>query len=90
MNMKMKGVKIKMEKDEIPVGNAENLKGQKFGRLTVLYRTNPINNTSGVCWKCQCDCGNILTVRANSLKTGNTKSCGCYKKEKISQVHSKD
>lgn len=81
---------FKMEKDEIPVGNAENLKGQKFGRLTVLYRTNPINNTSGVCWKCQCDCGNILTVRANSLKTGNTKSCGCYKKEKISQVHSKD
>ena len=28
-------------------------------------------------WTCICECGNILIVTANSLKSGNTKSCGC-------------
>ena len=73
-----------MEIDEIPVGKATNLKGQRFGKLVVLYRTNPpIEVTSpGVYWKCQCDCGNITAVRATSLKSGVTKSCGCYRVEK--------
>lgn len=30
---------------------------------------------------CQCDCGNIVTVKALNLYSGNTKSCGCLAKE---------
>lgn len=31
----------------------------------------------GVRWICQCECGNIKSIRGSSLKSGNTKSCGC-------------
>lgn len=32
-------------------------------------------------WECLCDCGNIVNVAGSALKNGNTKSCGCYKRE---------
>ena len=28
-------------------------------------------------WLCRCDCGNIVKVLGDDLKSGNTKSCGC-------------
>lgn len=39
-------------------------------------------------WKCQCDCNDrtILIVSQQSLKTGNTKSCGCLQKSKASEI----
>lgn len=57
----------------------ENLVGQKFGSLTVLYldekKTNETDDYHSY-WICRCDCGNILSVKANHLKTGHTVSCG--------------
>lgn len=32
-------------------------------------------------WLCICDCGNVKVVTGNDLKSGNTQSCGCFKKE---------
>lgn len=67
-----------MEIDEIPVGRAKDLRGQKFGRLTVLYRTpDPSPPSKRVYWKCQCECGNTTIVQASNLSMGKTKSCGC-------------
>lgn len=56
----------------------EDLTGQKFNHLTVIKRDSSQERIS---WFCQCDCGNeeLVSVRANNLKTGNTKSCGCLK-----------
>ncbi len=62
-------------------GNFKNLKGKIFNRLTVL-RFSHTNKILGAFWECKCQCGNILTLRGNALKSGNTKSCGCYKKDK--------
>lgn len=58
----------------------ENLRGQVFGRLTVIEPTEDRINKS-VVWRCQCECGNEKMVSAASLKTGKTKSCGCLKEE---------
>ena len=58
---------------------AENIVGQKFNRLTVIARV--IDDEDHVKWKCQCECGNIIIVRKDSLTTGHTKSCGCLQKE---------
>ena len=55
-----------------------DLTGIKFNRLTVvsLYKTG--KNSS---WLCKCDCGNELVVSRPNLRSGHTKSCGCYSKE---------
>lgn len=62
-----------MREDEIPIGRAKNLIGQKFGTLTVLYRTQN-GSQRGVFWQCQCECGEKIIVRADRLK--KQKSCG--------------
>lgn len=36
-------------------------------------------------WLCQCDCGNEVTVSGNRLRSGNTKSCGCLRRELVSK-----
>lgn len=57
-----------------------DLKGQKFGRLTVLEACPPDSQL------CQCDCGNIITVLTYNLTQGNTQSCGCLQKERASEA----
>lgn len=60
-----------------------DLTGEKFGRLTVLERTDDLIQPSGqhkTQWLCKCDCGNEITVTSSNLK-GSTKSCGCYRAE---------
>lgn len=54
--------------------------GQKLGRLTLIERVEN-NKFNQVQWKCRCDCGKEVIVKAYSLTTGQTKSCGCLKKE---------
>lgn len=65
-----------MNYEEIPVGKSKNLIGQKFGLLTVLYRTKNIGKQ--VAWACKCECGNEIVAIGSHLKDGHTKSCGCY------------
>ena len=50
----------------------------KYGWLTVLSYAGT-SEGGGAEWKCLCDCGNIVTVRAQSLRSGHTRSCGCIK-----------
>ena len=61
-----------------------NLTGKKFGRLTVVDIAQ--HHHSGIKWNCICDCGKKCIVFSYNLISGQTKSCGCYQKEKISQL----
>lgn len=73
---------IKMYPDELPVkGRIKDLRNQKFGRLTVLYRVANTTKDTHAMWKCQCECGNIINVTSTHLQNGHTLSCGCYAKE---------
>lgn len=75
-----------MEIDEIPVGRAEDLRGQKFGQVTVLYRVKAPETSSEqrkAYWKCRCDCGNEFIVLGRYLRNGQRTSCGCSKKVKL-------
>ena len=56
----------------------EDLTGQKFGRLTAISLSH-IDKYTHRMWLCECDCGKFKIVRANDLKRGKTKSCGCLK-----------
>ncbi len=58
---------------------APNLKGQRFGRLTVIAQ-------AGMCrgrtvWHCECDCGGYTKLITSVLRSGRTRSCGCLKRE---------
>lgn len=62
----------------------EDLSGRTFGRLTVIKRVEDYVKKSGekkVQWLCKCSCGNEILVTSHALKCGNTKSCGCYKRD---------
>lgn len=64
------------------MGVYKDITGQKFNRLTALERDIEVTKLhSGTYWKCQCDCGNIVSVSLQRLQNGGTKSCGCYRKE---------
>ena len=54
-----------------------------FNRLTVLRRDldKPMGAGKSAYWLCQCECGNIKSVRTDKLRNGDIKSCGCLQKE---------
>lgn len=64
-------------KQEMYNQNQLDLTNQKFGKLTVLYKTSKRTNDRCIIWHCKCECGNECDVAGHSLKRGNTTSCGC-------------
>lgn len=61
----------------------EDLMGQTFGELVVISKADPLPNTKGNRWLCRCSCGDEKVVSARSLKSGDTKSCGCLSKRNL-------
>lgn len=56
----------------------KDLTGQKFGKLTVLYRDEN-DRTGHVKWVCRCDCGKTISVYKDALLDGRQTSCGCQR-----------
>jgi hypothetical protein len=56
-----------------------DLRGQKYGRLTVLRNVGPGKNSNPV-WLCRCECGNSTRVTQGQLRH-KTRSCGCLQRE---------
>jgi len=56
----------------------EDLSGRKFGRL--LVKKGFIKNSISY-WNCICECNNKTIVSSGHLKSGHTKSCGCFLSE---------
>lgn len=64
------------------MGKFEDLTGKRFGRLKVIERVfNEKKN--GTKWMCECQCGKRVVVQSSDLKSGHTKSCGCYKRDHL-------
>lgn len=66
----------------------EDITGQKFGRWTVLYENGRLKEPRGrlvPLWHCRCECGTERDLRAGTLKSGSSLSCGCYKAEILSE-----
>ena len=60
------------------------MEGERFGLLRVI-RFSHIYRTAF--WVCLCDCGKTVTVCGANLRQGNTRSCGCYMKERSGVTH---
>lgn len=59
--------------------NVIDIAGQVFGRLTIISFCFLRNGRS--VWLCQCSCGRRVALRANDVRRGATKSCGCLHSE---------
>lgn len=57
-----------------------DITGQRFGKLVATDKTKLGTHTAYVC---QCDCGSQTTVRSQSLRRGESNSCGCARAEKM-------
>lgn len=64
-----------------------DLTGKRFGRLTVVKKLPSQNNRS--VWLCKCDCGNETEAKLRDLMRGDTKSCGCFKSDKVKERNDK-
>lgn len=58
--------------------------GNRYGRLVVIKRVCNSKSRSAK-WLCRCDCGNETTPNGFQLRNGQTKSCGCLRKELASK-----
>lgn len=59
-----------------PIKNHTN---EVYGRLTALEFVE--RKKSKTYWKCKCSCGNEIIIPITYLTTGDTRSCGCLRKE---------
>ena len=59
-----------------------DLTGKKYGRLYVVKRVGTSKDGQKT-YLCRCDCGNEKVVKSGNLKSGKTKSCGCFNSERI-------
>lgn len=67
----------------------KDITGNKYGKLTVLEKTNMRASDGCIIWKCKCDCGNITYANSNSLKKEDILSCGCLRskgEQKINHI----
>lgn len=60
-----------------------DLTGQHFGRLTVIKRVESSGKHKRGMWLCKCECGKEIIVASDKLRSGHTKSCGCFSHECI-------
>lgn len=64
-----------------------DLTGDRYGKLTVISFSHYSDDKKRTFWKCKCDCGCEVIARADQLKNGHTKTCGCfYNKEIITLI----
>ena len=69
-----------MKKEKVrKMDNKFNLKGKKFGRLTVIENDRMEKGVRLAL--CLCECGKESDVRVSDLRSGNTRSCGCLSKD---------
>lgn len=68
---------------------ADDLIGQRFGRLTVIARDTSKHNDTRAYWICRCDCGNVGSHASYYLRTGQAQSCGCYSRSLLPELTTK-
>lgn len=62
-----------------------DLTNRKFSSLRVIEKTNKFDALNYPIWKCICDCGNIVYTSSYRLIRSYTKSCGCYRMNRMKQ-----
>ena len=61
----------------------KDLAGSRFFRLVAIAPVHRVDlkGRPAIYWLCRCDCGKESVVAGSSLRTGLTRSCGCFMAE---------
>lgn len=62
----------------------KDITGQRFGRLTALQRASS-DKFGNSAWLCLCDCGKRKVIGRPNLISGNSTSCGCQSRERLTK-----
>ncbi len=76
----------KLDKYHLRKNTKDSYIGRKFGLLTPIDISGKDKN-SHLIFVCVCDCGKQINVLGHSLKTGNTKTCGCESRKRGKDHH---
>ena len=68
---------MRSEVSLLSCGNSEDLSGSNFDRWTVLSFAGKRQNGNEY-WNCKCSCGTERQVSVSGLKSGRSRSCGCF------------
>lgn len=60
---------------------AKDLTGMVFGRWKVLEKAGLVSSGRNYKWRCLCECGTTKDVVSSLLTRGESKSCGCLRRE---------
>jgi len=71
--------------DQCPTIAIHKMIGKVFGRWTVTS-FHGHNNKSEFLWNVECSCGNTGVVKTYTLNSGESQSCGCLHKERITEA----
>lgn len=65
--------------------NFQDMTGQRFHMLTVLRYLGPkaFGRRKIAVWECRCDCGSVFEAKAKGIRSGSTKSCGCWGRSRL-------
>jgi len=66
--------------------NFKDLAGKRFGRLLVI---EPAGKDKGwrMLWRCNCACGKEIVIPGTYMVSGDTRSCGCLRREGTHRTH---
>ena len=70
------------------MGKKIDMTGRVVGRLLVIEECGRDSRGEAL-WRCRCECGNEIIVLGSNLRNEHTTSCGCYKRERASEDHTK-
>jgi hypothetical protein len=56
--------------------------GEVYNRLTVISCAGQRSNRRLYFWNCRCECGKSAITTIHEMRSGRTKSCGCWREER--------
>lgn len=75
--------KARMTPDRIPIRTLD-LTGRRFGRLIAICPGERRNGQTA--WMCECVCGQKRTIQTKILLRGESRSCGCLRRESAAEM----
>lgn len=62
----------------------KSIVGQVFNRLSVISLWGHSADNKRNYWLCRCSCDKFVVIETGKMRNGNTQSCGCLRRERIS------